>query len=218
MTIASTEKAMCEKCQDTGWMMKGNLAVQCDCLAKKGRQARAKELYADSGLRGNLLQKSFENYHPKAKQQKEALEKVRKGGNFFLIGPWGTGKTHLLAASANDAIKNGVATLFFSVPWLLQMIREDLLSNRPIGVLERVCEVEYLALDDLGKEKPSESVQEKLFMIFDRREIDGLRTCVTSNYTPDTLASEKLDSAIIDRIIGMTEIILLEGKSHRREK
>ena len=218
MASTITPNIECSLCNDTGWIIEGRAARKCQCLEAAYKRIRLAELSAQSGLRGVLLHKTFENFIPKTKSQKVALEKVTSGKNFFLIGPWGTGKTHLLAASVNDAIRRGVDAVFFSVPWLLKIIREDLFSNRPIGILERVCEVEYLALDDLGKEKPSETVQEKMFMIFDRREIDGLRTSVTSNYVPETLVNEKLDGAIIDRIVGMCEVILLEGDSYRKEK
>jgi intein/homing endonuclease len=123
--------------------------------------------------------------------------------------------THLLAASVNEAVKNGVGAVFFSVPWLLQKIRDDLFSNRPIGVMDVVSDVEYLALDDLGKEKATDMVQEKLFMILDRREIDGLRTSVTSNYDPETLRRDKVDGAIVSRIVGMCDVIVLEGDDYR---
>lgn len=205
----------CEKCRDTGWVDGPDGMKRCECFEKKLRLARAQKLVEQSGLRGSLLKKSFENYHPKTKQQKDALERVKKGGSFFLIGDWGIGKTHLLAASVNEAVKDGVSAVFFSVPWLLQMIRDDLFSNRPIGVMDIVCDVEYLALDDLGKEKATETVQEKLFMILDRREIEGLRTSVTSNYDPDTLRRDKVDGAIVSRIIGMCSLIVLEGEDFR---
>jgi DNA replication protein DnaC len=218
MGSTTTQGTGCSICNDTGWVIEGGVAKRCTCFEALLKKARVSDLVCESGLRGALLNKTFDNFIPKTKSQRAALEKVKGSGNFFLIGPWGIGKTHLLAASVNDALKKGVCAVFFSVPWLLKVIREDLLSNRPVGILEKVCEVEYLALDDLGKEKPSETVQEKLFMIFDRREIDGLRTCVTSNYIPETLVSEKLDGAIIDRIVGMCDVILLEGESYRRER
>jgi DNA replication protein DnaC len=205
----------CPKCGGTLWVVDSNGMVRCDCFEKKIKLGKAQKLVEQSGLRGALLKKSFDNYHPKTKQQKDALEKVKKGGSFFLIGDWGVGKTHLLAASVNEAVKAGVSTVFFSVPWLLQMIRDDLFSNRPIGVMDIVSEVEYLALDDLGKEKPTDTVQEKLFMILDRREIGGLRTSVTSNYDPDTLRSEKVDGAIVSRLLGMCEVVVIEGPDHR---
>lgn len=205
----------CPECGGTTWIKDSGGMRRCKCFEKKIKLAKAQKFVKQSGLMGSLLKKSFDNYHPETKQQKDALEKVKKGGSFFLIGPWGTGKTHLLAASVNEAVKNSVSAMFFSVPWLLQVIRDDLLSNRPIGAMDIVCDVEYLALDDLGKEKATETVQEKLFMILDRREIGGLRTSVTSNYNPDTLTAEKVDGAIVSRIVGMCEVIVLEGPDHR---
>jgi len=208
---------VCEKCGDSTWIETPDGMKRCSCFERKIKLARARKLVEQSSLRGSLLKKSFENYHPKTKQQKEALEKVKKGGSFFLIGNWGVGKSHLLAASVNEALENGVSAMFFSVPWLLQKIREDLFSNRPIGVMDIVCDVEYLALDDLGKEKATETVQEKLFMILDRREIDGLRTSVTSNFDPDTLRSEKVDGAIVSRLLGMCDVVVIEGPDYRSQ-
>ena len=208
---------VCEKCGDSTWIETPEGMKRCSCFERKIKLARARKLVEQSSLRGSLLKKSFENYHPKTKQQKEALEKVKKGGSFFLIGNWGVGKSHLLAASVNEALENGVSAMFFSVPWLLQKIREDLFSNRPIGVMDIVCDVEYLALDDLGKEKATETVQEKLFMILDRREIDGLRTSVTSNFDPDTLRSEKVDGAIVSRLLGMCDVVVIEGPDYRSQ-
>ncbi len=205
----------CTNCGGLLWVETPEGMKRCGCFEKKLRLARAQKLVEQSGLRGILLEKSFDNYHPKTRQQKEALERVKKGGSFFLIGDWGVGKTHLLAASVNEAVKKGESAVFFSVPWLLRMIRDDLFSNRPIGVMDIVCDVEYLALDDLGKEKATETVQEKLFMILDRREIDGLRTSVTSNYDPETLRQDKVDGAIVSRIIGMCSLIVLEGEDYR---
>jgi len=216
--MPNTEKPNCEVCGDTGWIEKSGGMVQCECVARKAKQHRMKVIIEQSGLIGSLKEKTFDNFIPKSKQQKYVLEQVKKGDSFFLVGPFGTGKTHLLAASVNEALKRGVMAVFFSVPWLLEIIRGDLLSGKKIGIMEKVCEVEYLALDDLGKEKPTDTVQEKLFMILDRREVCGLRTSVTSNLGPETLASERLDGAIISRITGMCQLLLLEGSDYRKEK
>lgn len=203
-------------CDGSGWIERDGSAFRCKCEEDKIRTARMRVLIEQSGLRGSLLGKSFENYFPKTKKQGAALETVKTGGSLFIIGPWGCGKTHLLAASVNEAIKKGMGSALFSAPWLMKLIREDMLNSGENEVLEKCCEVEYLAVDDLGKEKPTETVQQVLFMIFDRREIEGLRTSVTSNYMPKTLASEKLDGAIIDRLVGMCRPVIIDGESYRR--
>lgn len=218
LETSANSNSKCTECGGEEWIETKDGWKRCVCLEKKIKTARTKRLVENCGLNGALLTKSFDNYLPKNKEQKVALEKIRSGGSFFIIGPFGTGKTHLLAASVNDAVSKEVNVLFFSVPWLLKRIREDMFSGKPMDVLDTVCGVEYLALDDLGKEKPSDSVQEKLFMIIDRRDIEGLRTSVTSNLDPDTLSDERLDGAIISRLRGMCEVIVLEGEDFRINK
>jgi DNA replication protein DnaC len=167
---------------------------------------------------GSLREKTFDNYHPKTPKQKRARDEMTRDGSFFLIGLPGRGKTHLLAASVNAAMGQGVSAAFFSAPWLLQKIREDIMASEKLQILENCCEIEYLAIDDLGKEKPSDTVQEKLFMIFDRREILGLRTSVTSNYDPETLSRERLDGAIVSRLLGMCQVLFLDGDDYRGKR
>ena len=218
MATSANTKKKCE-CDGIGWVsVPGtNMVKQCVCLSEEVLKRKMERLMAQSGLVGSLREKTFENYHPKTPKHKKARDEMIKDGSFFLIGLPGRGKTHLLAASANVALARGISVAFFSAPWLLKKIREDLMANEKLQVLESCCEIEYLVIDDLGKEKPSETVQEKLFMIFDRREILGLRTSVTSNYDPETLAKERLDGAIVSRLLGMCEVLYLDGEDYRRK-
>ncbi len=207
----------CPDCMDQEWIEDAGGIKRCHCVEEKIKAARLKSLIEQSGMMGSLRHKRFENYLPATKKQEAGFKAIKAGGSLLIVGPWGSGKTHLLAASVNESIEQGVSAALFSAPWLMKLIREDMLNGGKNQVLEKCCEVPYLAVDDLGKEKPSETVQQALFMIFDRREIMGLRTSVTSNYMPSTLASEKLDGAIIDRLVGMCRLIVLDGESYRRK-
>jgi DNA replication protein DnaC len=217
MATSANTKKKCE-CDGTGWVsVPGtNMVKRCVCLEEGALKRKMGRLMEQSGLVGSLREKTFENYHPKTPKQKKARDEVMKDGSFFLIGLPGRGKTHLLAASVNAAMTQGVSVAFFSAPWLLKKVREDIMSEEKLQILENCCEIGYLVIDDLGKEKPSETVQEKLFMIFDRREVLGLRTSVTSNYDPETLAKERLDDAIVSRILGMCEVFYLDGTDYRK--
>ena len=91
-----------------------------------------RSLVEQSGLLGSLRQKSFENYFPRTRKQKDALAKVKAGGSFFIIGPWGTGKSHLLAASVSDALNERDSRCVL----LCSVVDED----DPRGCPERWCE------------------------------------------------------------------------------
>ncbi len=219
MTDQLNSTSNCKACGGDGWVPINKdgrvLWDQCECMKAAARRARQTKLMEQSGLMGKLTEKSFENYVPKTIRQRKALEIVKRTESVFLVGPPGTGKTHLLAASVNEALKKGVCAVFFSAPWLMKMIREDMIDETDKKILDRCCEIEFLAIDDLGKEKMSETVQQALFMIVDQREIRKLRTSVTSNWMPDTLAKERLDSAIVDRLRGICAPAILDGKSYR---
>jgi len=72
-------------------------------------------------------------------------------GWLLLMGSYGTGKTHLAAAIANQAVSMGIPTLFLTVPDLLDWLRfsfagSDLsLEDR----LEEIRTITLLVLDDL---------------------------------------------------------------------
>jgi DNA replication protein DnaC len=199
--------------------------VKCECL-KRSQERRKYALFRQrSGLVGGLTKKTFENYKPLTPSQQKALEVAARGTSFYLYGDWGVGKTHLLAASVNEALKRGQEASLVSVPWLLQAIREEMASrgNGDEGrydLFRLACEIPYLALDDLGKEKVTDFVKEKIFMIFDVREINGLRTSVSSNLDPDVLFNEDIvDPAVLSRIRGMCgpeNIIEVEGRDYRQ--
>jgi len=219
------EKVGCEKCDHTGWVETPEGMAKCECL-KRSQERRKYALFRQrSGLVGRLTEKTFENYRPLTPSQRRALEVATKGGSFYLYGDWGVGKTHLLAASVNEALKRGQEASLVSVPWLLQAIRDDVVSGNngdgsKYDLFRLACEIPYLALDDLGKEKVTDFVKEKIFMVFDVREINGLRTSVSSNLDPNVLYNDDIvDPAVLSRIRGMCgpeSIIEVQGRDYRQ--
>lgn len=75
----------------------------------------------------------------------------------------------------------------------------------------------FLVLDDLGTEKLSDWVQEKLYAILDWRYGQELPTLVTSNLTLAELASHYRAHGprLASRIAGMGEEVELRGRDRR---
>ena len=148
----------------------------------------------------------------------EAWEENREAGKgLYFCGGVGTGKTHLAVAVMNELIrKKRTPSLFVTVPELLDNLRET--YNKPGRNLDEwmdaVQNAEFLVLDDLGSERTTEWVRERIFVIVNHRYREALPTVFTSNIGPKDLA-EQLGERTASRIIAMCDWIALEGQDYR---
>ena len=165
-------------------------------------------------------------------------KKVAGEEGLFITGPRGTGKTHLISAIAGNIIKNlplhvtkdhDGRTYYFepesksypllvNIPKMLMKIKGTFNSDYGIdseeSILNKICSVPVLLLDDIGAEKASEWVKQTLYLIIDHRYGDMAKTYVTSNLTLNQIANQ-LDDRISSRIAGMTNTIRMAGKDRR---
>jgi DNA replication protein DnaC len=101
-----------------------------------------------------------------------------------LVGTYGCGKTHLAAAIANQALKQGNPVLFEVVPDLLDHLRSAFGPSSDIAydeLFERVRTAGLLVLDDLGTENTTPWAREKLYQIINYRYNYRQPTVITSN-------------------------------------
>ncbi len=142
-------------------------------------------------------------------------------GGLFLTGPAGRGKTQKAAECLREWIRtNCQAGLFLTVPELLDSLRDTFRrdADAPDGdLLSRAKRVPILVLDDLGTEKASEWVEEKLYVLINHRYGELLPTIFTSNYTILQLA-EKWHERIAWRIAESCTVVTLDGKNWREKR
>jgi DNA replication protein DnaC len=193
------------------------------------RDARVGSLVEKSGLSKRLKSYTFSNFKPYVSPEAaRAVERVEEylgsweenkeeGKGLYLCGGVGTGKTHLAVAVLNEVVrKKRVPSLFVTVPELLDNLREA--YNKPGRDLDEwmdaVQNADFLVLDDLGSERVTEWVRERIFVIVNHRYREQLPTVFTSNVGPKDLA-EQLGERTASRIIAMCEWIALEGDDYR---
>jgi DNA replication protein DnaC len=182
----------------------------CVCQQQKVNQTAHTKLYQTSNL--ELFKKmTFENYSVQGRlglgdyqvfSLQNALSAARQyaaspKGWLLLTGSYGCGKTHLAAAIANTCVEYGMATLFLTVPDLLDWLRYSYGSS-DISYeqrFEEIRNVSLLVLDDLGAQNATPWAVEKLFQIIDYRYIRRLPLVVTSNQR-----LEDLDDRIRSRL------------------
>jgi DNA replication protein DnaC len=108
----------------------------------------------------------------------------------ILLGGYGTGKTHLAAAATRNLLRGRQETVFAEVPALLEWIRSGYRrkgktyysdDENPDQLFERLMDVPFLVLDDLGAQRDTDWVNEKLYRLINHRYVNELPMLVTSN-------------------------------------
>src|SRR5690606_18368251 len=118
----------------------------------------------------------------------------------YIAGDVGTGKTHLATAILNAVLERGLHGRFIVVPdWLAELRRR---FGRNIDSEDLWAQVEtkhLLVMDDIGTEKPSEWVEEQIYLVVNYRYQHALPTIYTSNVGLDELR-ERLGARTVSRI------------------
>jgi DNA replication protein DnaC len=200
-------------------------AFPCSCMEPKLAAERVARVFGRAEIPPKLAACSFATYallpgDQTARAQVERWATDGEGG-LFLHGAYGVGKTGLAFAAFRQRLETlHVDGLFRTSPDLLEAIRATF--DRETGgatssqVTDAVKSVALLLLDDLGAEKVTEWVEERLYMIVNHRYLSGLATIYTSNLTLTQLGA-KLSQRIAWRIKEMCEdnIIHVQGANLR---
>lgn len=191
--------------------------MPCDCTKKEFEEERQSRLEQYSNL-GPLTRLTFDNLLPRGRssdpQNQERFAHCRQlaedyardpKGWLVLCGPSGCGKTHLAAAITNQVLQRGNHAFFMIVPDLLDHLRTTFSPKSDVtydDLFERVRNVPFLVLDDLGSQSSTPWAEEKLFQILNHRFNAELPTVVTVgnlDNLDERLAARLLDPAIAER-------------------
>ena len=205
---ASAAASSCLMCRGAGWGIGAN-AVVLPC-PKCNNYNSEKSLRKYSGVPEQRWRDTFETFNlKKAPAMAEALKAAAEFASRFsvpwlvLAGPIGCGKTHLCYAVANRMAKEGVICRFWNVASLLDVIRSTYNQQQSEGnprenIDSMAFTPDVLILDDMGAERQSDWVDEKLFEIIDRRYSDGRGLMVTTNVSLSELSS-RVQSRFTDK-------------------
>lgn len=137
-------------------------------------------------------------------------EEEPSGKGLYLWGPNGTGKTHLAVAIT----RHYGHSLFVNTLRLFDALKESYSTGISCEVFESARRARLLVLDDLGSERPSDWVRERLYALLSTRWDEMLSTVVTSNIDPRSLP-DMIGERSASRVFGSTLQLFVDGPDHR---
>lgn len=190
------------------------------------RQARILRCFKQSKLAEQPTIDQFDfDYHPSRKKQKTTilglldLEFIRRKMDIILIGNPGVGKSLLAKTIAYAATQAGIKTLFTSTMDMINQLVAAQENNTLLGKLKTYQQPDLLVCDEIGYLPLGQQGSNLFFQVISARH-EQKSTIITTNLPfaqwGNIFDSTTVATAIADRLVYNSEILVMEGKSYRK--
>ena len=212
---------------DKGWSHTEYLAALCEYEISDRYQRRTqkwiREAQLASGKTFTELDGGNLNRDNKAMiaRLSQDLEWAHHADNVLLIGPSGTGKTHIANALGYKLIEQGIRCKLFPAIALVQQLQQAKRDLDLMSAMTKLDKYRVIIIDDIGYVKKTDAETHVLFEFIAHRYESG-SLVITANQPfsswdqiyPDSM----MTVAAIDRLIHHATIIELEGESYRKQQ
>lgn len=145
---------------------------------------------------------------------------IEQGQGVFLLGPTGTGKTHLAKALCHQACRKYFSLAFYNFHQFFNELNQAELKNQLTKFIKQLIKVDLLTIDDFGFKKIDQQSAEWLYAIIDAR-YSVKSIILTSNRAlndwngifPDPVIA----NVILDRLAHNSHQIIIRGESYRKK-
>lgn len=174
-------------------------------------------------INGNKTLEQFDfGFNAKINQQQikdlATCQFIQEKVPVLIVGPCGTGKSHVAQAIAHCAIRNGIDVLFFTQTQLFKYLQAARATGEYEKKFQLLSKIPLLIIDDFGLKPLRIPQDEDLHDLISER-YEQTATIVTSNLAfeewGDAFPNKLLGAATIDRLRHAAYKIVLEGSSYR---
>jgi len=172
-------------------------------------------------LAHNLDQYDHSFQNGLSKQQLSQLREciwLEQNFNLVLMGPSGTGKTHIAAGLCFDALNKGYKAYFRTMEQIIELLKMKDITRSAQAEYKRLLKAHMLVIDDIMMFVLNKQQAVALFNFVNHLH-EKASFIVTTNKSPEQwvkmLDDEVIATALLDRLLYHCEVVKLSGKSYR---
>lgn len=225
-TIARQLAAVCRQAQDGSWtfeaVVQELLSLEVTTRQQNVAHRRIAEArFPDTKTLDMLDWAALRGVSKSKIQALSTGQFIDDAEDVVIVGPIGTGKTHLAIALGVEAAKRRTRVAFVRVADLVRQLVEARDERRLHQLHRHYQRAPLLILDELGF-VPLDKVEAELLFNLLADRYERCSTVVTSNLAfgewVQVFGSEKLTTALLDRLAHHAHILTTKGKSYRSQR
>ena len=147
-----------------------------------------------------------------------SLEWIHASENLCLVGPAGTGKSHLLIALGHAAVSTGMRVRYFAAADLVETLYRGLADNSVAKIIDTVLRADLVIVDELGF-APLDLAGTQLLFRFVAAAYERRSLGIASHWPFDAwgrfLPEHTTAASMLDRLLHHAVVVVTEGESYR---
>lgn len=146
------------------------------------------------------------------------LEWLNRSENLCLVGPAGTGKSHLLVALGHAAVESGARVRYWGAIDLIETLYRGYADNTVGRIINQIAKADLVIIDEIGFAPLDTTGAQLLFRLV--AALYEKRSIATASHWPfedwgHFLPDETTAVSLLDRLLHHATIITTTGESYR---